>query len=53
MLCGEDWNDIMQDCMQLEDCFRVLRDIAVSVPDSSGNVQQVVSGTVVVRFSAI
>jgi len=41
ILSGEDWNDVMQDCMQLEDCYKVLQDITVAVTDSSGNVEQV------------
>jgi len=41
MLSGEDWNDIMLDCMQLENCYKVLRGISVDVPDGDGDVKQV------------
>lgn len=41
MLCGEDWNDVMQDAMQLEDCYQVLVDITVGVTNGAGVTKQV------------
>mmetsp|Transcript_29721 Transcript_29721/g.77084 ORF Transcript_29721/g.77084 Transcript_29721/m.77084 type:complete len:380 (-) Transcript_29721:955-2094(-) len=41
MLTGEDWNDLMLDLMQKEDCWLVEQDVTFSMPGGDGDAMQV------------